>query len=77
MPGIGRLDIAGDEADAHTRHRPHAKALQHMDMGMPAADQDEILVDRLTLLHHPTMPERHREDERSRGEVASGIPRRQ
>jgi hypothetical protein len=64
-PGIGRLDIAGDEADAHTRERPHAKALQDMDMGMPATDQDEILGNRLTL-HRPTMPEPRREDEQSR-----------
>ena len=48
---IGRFDIAGDEGDAHPGHRPHAEALQHMDMGMPAADQNEILSNRDTLLH--------------------------
>src|SRR5262249_2644888 len=63
-PGIGCLDLTRDEADAHPRHRPHAKALQHMDMGVPAADQDQILGDHLTPLHPPTMPEPHPEDER-------------
>src|SRR6516162_10826929 len=48
---IGRLDVAADQGDAHPRHRPHAKALQHTDMGMPAADEDEILSDRNALLH--------------------------
>ena len=48
---IGRLDVAGDEGYAHTGHRPHAKALQHMDMRMPAADENEVLSDRRALLH--------------------------
>ena len=49
--GIGCLDIAGDERHAHPRHRPHAKALQHVDMGMTAADEHKILSDRNPLLH--------------------------
>ena len=38
-PRIGGFGIAGDQGDAHPRHRPHAKALQHMDVGVAAADQ--------------------------------------
>ena len=48
---IGRLDIAGDQGQPQPGHRPHAKAFQHMDMGMAAADEDEILSDRYALLH--------------------------
>jgi hypothetical protein len=48
---IGRLDVAADERDARPGHRPHAKALQHADMGMAAADENEILSDRNALLH--------------------------
>jgi hypothetical protein len=33
------------------RHRPHAKALQHMDMRRPATDKHQILLYRPTLLH--------------------------
>ena len=51
--GIGRLDVAADQGDPHTGHRPHAKALQHMDMGMAAAAQYEVLSDRNLLLHPP------------------------
>jgi len=50
-PRVGRLDVAADQCDPHTRHRPHAKALQHADMGMAAADENEILSDRHALLH--------------------------
>jgi hypothetical protein len=50
---IGRLDLAGDEGDADAGRRPHAKALQHMDMGMPAADENEVLSERRTLPHRP------------------------
>ena len=60
---IGRLDIAADQRDPHPRHRPHAKALQHMDMGMAAADENEILSDRNALLHRLTMPERRAKNE--------------
>ena len=49
---IGRLDVAGDEGYADAGDRLHAKALQHMDMRMPAADENEVLSDRRTLLHH-------------------------
>jgi len=48
---IGRLDVAADQGDADTGHRPHAKSLQHADMGLAAADEDEILSDRNPLLH--------------------------
>ena len=50
---IGCLDVAGNEGDAHAGHRPHAKALQHMDMSVSAADENEVLRDRRTLLHRP------------------------
>ncbi len=49
--GIGRLDVAGDERHAHPRRRPHAKALQYVDMGMTAPDEHKILSDRNWLLH--------------------------
>jgi len=49
--GIGCLDVAADQGDAHPGHRPRAKALQHADMGMAAADENEILSDRNPLLH--------------------------
>ncbi len=55
---IGGLDIAGDQGHAHPGHRPHAKAFQHMDMGMPAADEHEILGDRDRLPHRLFMPQR-------------------
>src|SRR6516162_7491543 len=62
---IGRLDVAADQRDPHARHRPHAKGLQHMDMGMPAADEDEVLSDRNALLHRThyarALPERRAE----------------
>lgn len=40
--GIGRLDLAGDQAEPDARHRPHAEGLEDMDMGVAAADQDEV-----------------------------------
>src|SRR6266446_9199126 len=43
---IGRLDVAGDEGYADAGDWLHAKALQHMDMRMPAADENEVLSDR-------------------------------
>ena len=49
--GIGRLTVAADQGDAHPGHRPHAKALQHANMGMAATDENEVLSDRRTLLH--------------------------
>ena len=48
---IGRLATPGDQDHPHPRHRPHAEALQDMDMGVPAADEDEMLVYRAGLLH--------------------------
>jgi hypothetical protein len=36
-----------------------------MDMGMTAADENEVLGERNTLLHRLTMPEGRPEDERS------------
>jgi hypothetical protein len=44
--GVGRLDVAGNEGQTDPGGRVHAKALQHMDMGMAATDEDEILSDR-------------------------------
>jgi hypothetical protein len=60
---IGRFDIPGDECQAHSRHRLHAKAFEHMDMRMPAADEYQILFYPARLLHRDTMPERGPEDE--------------
>ena len=54
---IRGLDIAGDQRHPHARHRPHAKALQHMDMGMAAADEHQILSNRNRLPHRPLMPQ--------------------
>ena len=48
---IGRLHVAGNERHAHPGHRPHAEALQHMHVRMAAADENEILGNRDTLLH--------------------------
>ncbi len=59
--GIGRLDIASDQRQAHAGRRSHAKALQHMHMGMAAADENEILGDRNGVLHRrPLCPSVHR-----------------
>ena len=44
-----------------------------MDMGMPAAEEDEVLSDRRALL---TMPECRPEDERRRGAVVFEFPGR-
>ena len=46
---IRRLHAAGNERHAHPGHRPHAEALQHMDVGMAPADEDEILIYRAAL----------------------------
>ena len=68
--GIGRLDIAGNEGQPNPVGRPHAKALQHMDMGMAATDKHKILGDRNGLSHRSTMPEqsvrRHFRSKRTR-----------
>jgi hypothetical protein len=60
---IRGLDIASDQSYPHAGHRTHAKAFQHMGMGMAAADQNQILSDRNRLLHRATMPEHRMEDE--------------
>ena len=60
---IGCLDIAADQGDPHSGQRPHAKALQHMDMGVAAAHEDEIVSDRTALPHRHTMPERRAKNE--------------
>src|ERR1700726_3986613 len=51
--GIGRLAAAANERHAHPGHRAHAKALQEVPGRGPAADEDEILRNRDTLLHRP------------------------
>ena len=43
--GIRRMHVAGDEGDAHARHRRHAETLEHGDVGVPAADQHQVLDD--------------------------------
>src|SRR5262249_34205628 len=53
--GIGGLDIARDQCDAHARFRPHAEALQHMHMRMPAADEHQIPVYGGRGLHRPAL----------------------
>src|SRR5579862_5357791 len=50
-PGIGRLQFARDQRQAHAFFRLHAKAFQHVDMRVAAADEDEILGNRNELLH--------------------------
>ncbi len=63
-PRIGGFDVAGDEGQAHPRHRAHGKALQHTDMGVPAADKDQVVGDCNLMPHRPTMPQPGSEDER-------------
>ena len=41
--GIGGADIARDQRHLHTGHGPLAEACQHMDMGMAAAHQHQML----------------------------------
>ena len=45
-PGIGGLDVTRDEREAHARSRPHPEALEHVDVGVPAPDQHQLLHDR-------------------------------
>ena len=40
---VGGLDVAPDQREPHAGHRLHAETLHHMDMGMAAANQNEIL----------------------------------
>ena len=40
--GVGRLDIAADQRHPRVLQRPLAKLLEHMDVGMAAADQHQI-----------------------------------
>ena len=42
---IRRLDIARDQGQPDAWDRPHAEALEHVHVGMPAADQHDILDD--------------------------------
>ena len=45
-PRIRRLDDARDQRHSDTRQRTHAEVLQHGDVGVTAAEEDEILEDR-------------------------------
>src|SRR3984893_3339547 len=51
--GIALLAARSTERHAHPGHRSHAKALQAVHGPVPAADKDEILRNRGTLLHRP------------------------
>ena len=53
--GIRRFQIAPDQRQADARLGPHAEALQHMHMGMAAANQHEILRNRNRVLHDPPL----------------------
>ena len=39
---IGRMSIAANQGQANTRHRLHAKALEHRNMAVAAANQHQI-----------------------------------
>ncbi|HYZ42611.1 MAG TPA: hypothetical protein VE687_18590, partial [Stellaceae bacterium] len=56
----------GQERQAHPRHGPHTKALQHMDMRVTAADEHQIVFYPPALLHRTTMPELGAENETSK-----------
>jgi hypothetical protein len=47
---IRRLEVARDERQPNARHRLEPKALEHIDMRVPAADEDEFL------RHHASPP---------------------
>ena len=40
--GVGRLDVAADQGHPRVLQWPLAKLLEHVDMGMAAADQHQI-----------------------------------
>ena len=49
---VGRVAVAADQRQAHTRHGLHAPHLEHDSMAVAAADQHNIAQDRLfTRLH--------------------------
>ena len=54
--GIRCFDVAGDKGHTHARHRPHAETFQRPDVGVAAADEHKILIDRNRLPHLDTMP---------------------
>ena len=49
--GIGRLHVARDQGHPHPGDRPHRDALQHVHVGVPAADEHEVLSDRCLRTH--------------------------
>ena len=51
-PGIGRGEVACRQSQPHAGDRGHAEAAQHLDMGVSAADQQDIGADRRRRGHH-------------------------
>ncbi len=43
--GIGRVDVARDQGQAHPGHRLHAKSPQHRDVRVSATDEYQVLYD--------------------------------
>ena len=41
-PRVGRMRVAGNQRQAYARHRAHAELLQHRDVAVAAAYQDEV-----------------------------------
>ena len=50
--GVGRMDIACDQRQPHAGDRVHPEPLEHRNVGVPAAYQDEVLDDGDAALHH-------------------------
>ena len=50
--GIGRVQFARDQGEAHALERAHAEAAQHLDVRMARAHQHDILDDRARRTAH-------------------------
>ena len=42
---IGRVQVAGDDGDAHAGNRTHAEPAEHDDVAVATPDEDEVLED--------------------------------
>ena len=45
-PRVGRMRVAGNQRQTYARHRAHAELLQHRDVAVSSAYQDEVFDDR-------------------------------